>query len=78
MCNPYIAFSLLIRAGLDGIRKNLPLPEKADINLFDAPNEITTHYERLPDNLEEAKLNAQKSRFVAENLPGSVLRCYTK
>ena len=78
MCNPYIAFSLLIRAGLDGIRKNLPLPEKADINLFDAPNEITTHYERLPDNLEEAKLNAQKSRFAAENLPGSVLRCYTK
>ena len=27
LCNPYLAFALLIHAGLDGIRKNLPLPE---------------------------------------------------
>ena len=33
LCNPYLAFALLIRAGLDGIRTNAALPPAADINL---------------------------------------------
>ena len=33
LCNPYLAFALLIRAGLDGVQQQLTLPPAADMNL---------------------------------------------
>ncbi len=33
-CNPYLAFAVMLRAGLDGIRRELPLPEAAEEDLF--------------------------------------------
>lgn len=78
LCNPYLAFTLLIRAGLDGVKNNMTLPPAADINLYTAPSEITSHYEKLPETLEKAKAMAKASAFVAENLPASIIAGYTK
>lgn len=78
LCNPYLAFTLLIRAGLDGVKNNMTLPPAADINLYTAPSEITSHYEKLPETLEKAKAMAKASVFVAENLPASIIAGYTK
>lgn len=78
LCNPYLAFTLLIRAGLDGVKNNMTLPAAADINLYTAPDEITAHYEKLPETLEKAKTMAKASAFVAENLPASIIAGYTK
>lgn len=78
LCNPYLAFTLLIRAGLDGVKNNMILPPAADINLYTAPSEITSHYEKLPETLEKAKAMAKASAFVAENLPASIIAGYTK
>ena len=52
--NPYLAFALLIRAGLDGIERRLTLPEPADFNLYTAPPEVLSRYKRLPASLAEA------------------------
>lgn len=78
MCNPYLAFTLLIRAGLDGVKNNMVLPVAADINLYTASEEVTAHYEKLPETLEEAKAAAKASAFVAENLPASIIVDYTE
>ena len=40
ICNPYIAYTLLIYAGLDGIRRRAELPASADINFYTAPEEV--------------------------------------
>ena len=48
MCNPYLAFAMLIYAGLDGIKNKSELPEMADINLFHAPEEVTKKFKTLP------------------------------
>lgn len=77
MCNPYIAFTLIIKAGIRGIKENLDPGEAADINLFTAPDEITKKYEVLPKTLEEAKQKAADSAFIAECLPEAIISRYT-
>lgn len=67
--NPYLAFALLIRAGLDGIERRLTLPEPADFNLYTAPPEVLSRYKRLPASLAEAAAAAQASTEVARWLP---------
>ena len=77
-CNPYLAFALLIYAGLDGIRRSLPLPAPADVNLFTAPESVTSRYRTLPATLDEAKRAAGSSEFVAARLPKTLLDDYTR
>ncbi len=78
LCNPYLAFSLLIQAGLDGIATNAVLPEAADINLYTAPPEVTDKFKSLPESLDQAKMLAQKSTFIAAHLPDTIIAHYTR
>ena len=78
LCNPYLAFALLIHAGLDGIANDLPLPEAADINFFTAPESVKSKFRTLPGTLFAAKAAAAESRFLAELLPEALLRSYTE
>ncbi len=74
--NPYLAFALLIRAGLYGIEKRLPLPESADFNLFPADAETLRRYPRLPATLNEAITAAAASEFLRAHVPGLILSAY--
>lgn len=76
--NPYIAFALLIYAGLYGIENKLSLPEAADINLFTADKETLKKYKILPQSLEEAAKTAKNSDFVKQHLPQSLIETYCK
>ena len=78
MCNPYIAFALLMRAGLAGIREKDSLPEAADINLYTAPESVKAQYKTLPQTLEEAKEAAKHSKFIEESLPHAIVKHYVK
>lgn len=78
MCNPYIAYTLLIYAGLDGIRRGAVLPECADINFYTASEDIRARYQTLPATLADAKAAARSSEFIASCLPPTVLDYYTK
>ena len=77
MCNPYLAFALLIRAGLDGVRRSLSLPPAADVNLYTAPAEVAAAYQPLPASLADAKMAARRSDFIARSLPVSIISSYT-
>ncbi len=78
LCNPYLAFTLLIQAGLDGIRSNAELPPAADINLYSADDEVKGRYTVLPQSLEEARKLAAQSSFISRVLPKSTVEFYTK
>lgn len=67
--NPYIAFALLIYAGLEGIENNLDVPEAVNANLFTADESITGGLQSLPQSLAEAKEIARSSEFVRSHLP---------
>jgi len=62
--NPYLAFALVISAGLYGIENNLPLPDSLNIDLYAADESITKNLVRLPENLGEALDIAKSSDFV--------------
>ena len=76
--NPYLAFTLMIYAGLYGIEHQLVLPEAADFNLYKAAPEILAGYERLPQDLASACEAAGKSEFIKEHIPGKILSIYCK
>lgn len=75
--NPYLAYALLIYAGLYGIETGLVLPPASDINLYTAPAEILQTLQALPGSLEEAAALAATSAFVREHLPDSVLSAFS-
>ena len=78
VCNPYIAYTLLIRAGLDGIERKAVLPESADINFYTAPQEVRSKYKTLPPTLADAKAAARDSEFIRSALPRQIWEYYTK
>ena len=74
--NPYLAFALIIYAGLDGIKNKLALPEAANINLYTADEETLSNFAKLPDSLAAACQIAGKSGFIREHIPESILDIY--
>ena len=78
LCSPYLAFTLLIRAGLDGINRRLVLPDAANVNFYTAPASVRAQFHTLPETLEDAKTAAAGSDFIAQCLPDSIIRPYTR
>ena len=76
--NPYLAFALLIRAGLYGIEHNLVLPAPIDINLYRADPVLMRGLEQLPASLQEAVQTARASDLVREYVPAACLRAYAE
>lgn len=74
--NPYLAFTLLIHAGLDGIVHELSLPAPCDENLFKASEEVLARYTALPADLGKAAALARGSEFIARCLPERILTNY--
>jgi glutamine synthetase len=65
-CNPYLAFAVMLAAGLDGIEKEIPLPPPVEENVFEmSPEERTARgIEMLPGSLIEAIEAAEKSELL--------------
>jgi glutamine synthetase len=55
--NPYLAFSALLMAGLDGIKNKIEPPEPMDKDLYELPPEQLASVPQVPGSLDEA-LNA--------------------
>ena len=52
-CNPYLAFSAMLMAGLDGIKNKTEPPEPIDKDLYDLPPEEKASVKQVPGDLEE-------------------------
>jgi glutamine synthetase len=69
-CNPYLAFSLLLAAGMRGIREGYELPEEADSNLFEMDDAALAKLgiAQLPQSLSDALAVMEKSELVYDAL----------
>ncbi|MBP5159756.1 MAG: glutamine synthetase [Lachnospiraceae bacterium] len=74
--NPYLAFALLIRAGLEGIGEKLPLCDAVDLNLYTAGKDVTDALGTLPLSLRDAAALAAESDFIKRNLPETLIENY--
>ena len=75
--NPYLAFALIIYAGLYGIANRLPLPQPADFNLYRADPEVLKQYRKMPETLKEACMLAEESDFIRRHVPKAILEAYS-
>jgi glutamine synthetase len=64
--NPYLTFAVLLKAGIEGIRKGLRAPEPVEENLFEFNDEkLARHYiTKLPASLHEALGEIEKGKIV--------------
>lgn len=62
--NPYLAFALIISAGLDGIERKTALPPAIDANLYTAEKSVTEDLIALPGSLDSAIALAENSDFA--------------
>lgn len=76
--NPYLAFALVIQAGLRGVEQNLELPPAANLNLYQADHERLSSFSPLPKDREAAVTAARFSEFIQSSLPQAVAEAYFK
>jgi len=74
--NPYLAFALILEAGLDGIEQELDLPPEVDANLYTAPENVTSGLDLLPQSLGEAIELAHNSEFARRVVGDELLNSY--
>jgi glutamine synthetase len=53
-CNPYLAFSAMMLAGLDGVQNRIEPPDPVDKDLYDLPPEELAMVPQVPASLEKA------------------------
>ena len=65
-CNPYLAFSLVIFAALDGIKNKITPPNPVSDNLFS--ENFSNGLKLLPDTIDSARTLAANSSFIKDIL----------
>jgi glutamine synthetase len=74
--NPYLAFSLIISAGLDGIEEKLALCEPLNMDLSSTDKNAIKNLRRLPENLDKAIDLTEESKFVKKVVGENLLSKY--
>jgi glutamine synthetase len=69
-CNPYLAYSVILAAGLKGIEKGYELPPPAEDNIWQLSDaeRRAAGYDSLPQNLGEALTEMEKSELLPDAL----------
>jgi glutamine synthetase len=69
-CNPYLAFSVILAAGLEGIKKGYKLPKSVEPNIYNMEPEEreSMGLQHLPINLFEALKETETSTLVKDAL----------
>ncbi len=77
-CNPYLAFAVALKAGLDGIKDNLtpPKPVEENVYQFDDLSLVTRKIDTLPSSLFEALNRLKNSSLLRETLGEELFRRY--
>jgi glutamine synthetase len=79
-CNPYLAFAVILAAGLEGIEEGYELPPEADANLFDLrPEELAAKgIVHLPGSLHEALARMESSKLLVTTLGDHVFEWFIR
>ena len=74
--NPYLAFALVICAGLDGLVRGLTPPEPTNVNILAAEDTRLQGIGQLPRTLGAAVSAAAGSKFIARHIPELIVAAY--
>lgn len=74
-CNPYLAFAVMLKCGLDGIKNDLPLSEASEEDLFES-SASRRNLHTLPGSLYEALQEMEKDEVVQEALGPHIYQRY--
>ena len=79
-CNPYLAFAVMLAAGLEGIEHEYPLPEPTEENVFEMTDEERREHgiALLPGSLHEAIQAAEESELLRRCLGDHVFESLIK
>ena len=79
-CNPYLAFSVILAAGMRGIEEEYDLPAEADANLFEMDDAMLAKLgiAQLPQSLSEALRVMESSTLVAEALGDHIFEWFLR
>jgi glutamine synthetase len=79
-CNPYLAFAVVLAAGMRGVEEGYPLPEEAAANLYAlTPEELASEgITALPGSLADALSAMERSELVAETLGEHVFEWFLR
>jgi len=77
-CNPYLAFAVMLRAGLDGIKNNLSPPQPVEENVYQLDREslVNKKVDVLPTSLWEALNELKRDKLTQEVLGNHLLERY--
>lgn len=77
-CNPYLAFSVMLAAGLDGVENNMPIPSplEDDVNQMTSQERLDRGIRSLPGSLWEAILLAEGSDLLKNTLGPHVFQSF--
>jgi len=74
-CNPYLAFAVMLQCGLDGIKRQLPLPPASEEDLFESV-EARSKLKTLPGSLAEAIEELDSDEIVKQALGPHIYQRY--
>lgn len=79
-CNPYLAFALILAAGMKGVAEGYELPVESDANLFEIDDEMLgkLQIDRLPQSLAEALRAMEASELVHEALGDHIFEWFLR
>jgi glutamine synthetase len=79
-CNPYLAFAVVLAAGLEGVEEGYELPAELTANLYEmtAEERLAEGVTALPGSLEEAVIEMEQSELVAEALGEHVFEWFIR
>jgi len=72
-CNPYLAFAVMLAAGLDGIKRDLPVPEAVEENIYLLDNPKQGKSSVLPGSLHQALNALEEDQVIQEALGAHTL-----
>ena len=77
-CNPYLTFSVLLAAGLEGVEKGYELPDPIEDNVYEMSEEERKKRSigTLPGSLQEAVLLTEQSELVRKTLGDHVFNAF--
>ncbi len=80
LANPYLLFSVLIGAGMDGIERQLQPPDPITEDVYHLPSKRLTQLkiQQLPDTLRGALIALRKDKVLCETLSQDFCNSYQK
>jgi glutamine synthetase len=79
-CNPYLAFAVMLAAGLRGIKEKYPLPPPVEKDVYDMSEAERARLDiaRLPSSLGEAITLTERSDLVRETLGNHIFEAFIR